>query len=889
MASIYFEVEPMSGSGNGTIAVIPSGTNDTYYDRSSTITISNGAGDHNINAVHYGIPHIYLEWGDNVYPATGGTKMFGCTTHYPVWFRSVPDWIHITDTSGGTWNEGDIIPAEIADNVEFIFTADENYYPVPRNTGSRVFSMAHQIHGEMGIPIEYLYLEQLSGTDDTYIILTPPELRWNSDDLREKEIVVQCNHDWTAEFANDQWFYMRISGNSIFVTPVSENLYFEDYIDSVIVRSRSVSASTALRQTCEANDYYLRANPSSVVFDENGISTSSAITISTNLPQWSASLSAGSKFYITTGASSVTITATGRNDTLNDFLDTLIITGFVDGETYIVNVPITETAAAYLRLMSGSTEYITYPYNYPDGGSYGSYSGNIYSAVVLTNMAPVRAELIDSASTKAPGESSYYTAFDPVMVSVSSSSGKIINVFCGWEYGSGDTQTGDAYHVPPFQIRKMAFQYMPSAAYKRQYFDLVLTNISIGRQYLISSSVTSTDSIIGVGPKDTTNDYGSYNSGATLVFNLRTAVLPTSFQLEKYYGGSVTGVTILDASGNTIVPGQQVNLLPLDEETLKTAPDYPIRLVIDGTDEQRYFYFGAKYEYPNGDSGTCFTQTGNNPKDRFLIVQNGLRTPYYDKSTFENPFYIWDTLPSYHQTNGRTIKITGFTGSFSVPKVDDFEYFTKVNLSSSNSDLKIGLNPYYDNGDYFASTYSATNLTDYATFFCGYVNALKYPQPARTEMVTMSANGYSTLLYRLTQYAQPKATMDGDELAVSSATSDVIIKMDSGSTYTDTIDFVGTDPFTYTFTITSRCSDEGNLKLIDGNGNLVDSYSESGMGATLRYNFPALSDPDGTTMSVQIDVSEAKGATWRRRIWFSRGGNRCLPVTGGTFYYPTPV
>lgn len=141
-----------------------------------------------------------------------------------------------------------------------------------------------------------------------------------------------------------------------------------------------------------------------------------------------------------------------------------------------------------------------------------------------------------------------------------------------------------------------------------------------------------------------------------------------------------------------------------------------------------------------------------------------------------------------------------------------------------------------------------------------------------------------------TQYAPPMVTMDGNELPISSTTRDLIIRMDSASTYSDTIDFVGTDPFTYNFKITSRCSDEGlNLKLIDGDGNFVDNYSESGMGATLRFNFPALSEPDGTTMSVQIDVSEAKGATWRRRIWLSRGGTRCLPVTGGTFYFLTPA
>ena len=218
----------MSGSGDGTISVNPSGANDTYYDLQSSISVDNGVSSRTINAIHYGIPHIWLMNGTNVYPGTGGTKSFDCSTHYDVWFSNIPYWIHITDTSGNTWGEGDIISAETADSIEFLISADENYFPTSRDTGQNYFCMKHLLRNETGIPIEYIYLIQESGTDDTYLIVTPRELRWNSYDTREREVSVQCNHEWGA-YLNDGRFTMRVSGNTIFISPIGENTTSADF------------------------------------------------------------------------------------------------------------------------------------------------------------------------------------------------------------------------------------------------------------------------------------------------------------------------------------------------------------------------------------------------------------------------------------------------------------------------------------------------------------------------------------------------------------------------------------------------------------------------------------------------------------------------------------
>lgn len=239
MASNIINVTPTAGTGNSTVSVSPLDTN-SYGDKVSTISVSNGVVTRNLVVTQYGRPTISRIPPYNNVPAAGGTLTYTVQTHYDIVFRSVPTWVHIADGLGNQYSEGQRISAPLPSGT-FNFTIDANTDTTStRNSGS--FNMAHYLNNTLvTIPSEEIRFTQDAATVADFINLDVSTLVFDWDDSPSvtRSANVTSNVSWTASLNINSYFTI-VSGasgtnNGTIVISANDNNHTSTYDNTTIL------------------------------------------------------------------------------------------------------------------------------------------------------------------------------------------------------------------------------------------------------------------------------------------------------------------------------------------------------------------------------------------------------------------------------------------------------------------------------------------------------------------------------------------------------------------------------------------------------------------------------------------------------------------------------
>lgn len=99
MASINFNISPLSGSDNGTVTVLPNSNNYDGETRSVTVRVSNGRLTKPVTFTQRPAPQLY--WvGDSYVPKTGGTLTLYVSSAYNFYWDSVPVVVSSIESGG---------------------------------------------------------------------------------------------------------------------------------------------------------------------------------------------------------------------------------------------------------------------------------------------------------------------------------------------------------------------------------------------------------------------------------------------------------------------------------------------------------------------------------------------------------------------------------------------------------------------------------------------------------------------------------------------------------------------------------------------------------------------------------------------------------------------
>lgn len=187
------------------LSVLPTGENWDYGDLVTSGTVTDGLTSKYFQLVHWGVPELRITGSSPHKPATGGTVMYTVHTHYPFVFRSVPDWIHISDNYGHQIQEGQTIPPSSAETNGFYNTY---FMAVDPNSGhtrdSGTFNMGHYIGTNRDIlstRVVYFHIEQDAGSGVTeYIRFNPSAITFGATAHTNdtKQVVVSSSSRWNG-------------------------------------------------------------------------------------------------------------------------------------------------------------------------------------------------------------------------------------------------------------------------------------------------------------------------------------------------------------------------------------------------------------------------------------------------------------------------------------------------------------------------------------------------------------------------------------------------------------------------------------------------------------------------------------------------------------------
>ena len=166
MASTLFNINPTTGRGNTTVNVSVNEVNSGTQDKVATVTVSNGANSDTVTLRQKYCPY-FVQFASTTFPASGGNIYFTIHSEYDVVFRSVPNWITISDGHGTTFTEGQRISSGTVDGQTFTLTADANTGAARTVTGT--FNMGHYIGQYLQNRVTYF-----SFTQEAYVPPTPP-------------------------------------------------------------------------------------------------------------------------------------------------------------------------------------------------------------------------------------------------------------------------------------------------------------------------------------------------------------------------------------------------------------------------------------------------------------------------------------------------------------------------------------------------------------------------------------------------------------------------------------------------------------------------------------------------------------------------------------------
>lgn len=188
------------------LSVLPTQENTGNNDLITSGTVTDGLTSKSFTLVHWGVPYIRQFGSSPQVSAAGGRLLYNVYTHYPFVFRSVPTWVHISDSVGHQIQEGQTIPESSAMTNGFLTTY---YVDVDENTGhSRdtygTFNMGHYIgpdYTTLGDRKSWIVIEQAAGEETPeYIYFNPTAITFdataNTNDT--KQVVVNSSSRWNG-------------------------------------------------------------------------------------------------------------------------------------------------------------------------------------------------------------------------------------------------------------------------------------------------------------------------------------------------------------------------------------------------------------------------------------------------------------------------------------------------------------------------------------------------------------------------------------------------------------------------------------------------------------------------------------------------------------------
>lgn len=239
MASNYFTFSPTTGtSGSRTVTVKPASANGNYSttDKRTLMTVTNGAATGYVSVTQYGIPSITRQGGSGNVPATGQRLTYGISTHYPFVFRSVPDWVTITDSIGRTYQEYDGTSSTI---YPVSYASADIYVNVAANTSAETrtcnMNMGHILRGSLAQTTAGMYFQQ-SGTPApvAYINISGNLLFEYNDSHSQKSITVSASGPWDYNVDDPSGkFTYGVDGNTLRVITQAANTTTEDWTDYI--------------------------------------------------------------------------------------------------------------------------------------------------------------------------------------------------------------------------------------------------------------------------------------------------------------------------------------------------------------------------------------------------------------------------------------------------------------------------------------------------------------------------------------------------------------------------------------------------------------------------------------------------------------------------------
>ena len=180
MASTLFSINPTTGRGNTTVNVSVNEVNSGTQDKVATVTVSNGANSDTVTLRQKYCPY-FVQFASTTFPASGGDIYFTIHSEYDVVFRSVPNWITISDGHGTTFYEGQRISSGTVDGQTFTLTADANTGDA--RTVAATFNMGHYIGLTLQNRVTYF-----SFTQEAYVPPTPTGQTWTASNAGDYEI-----------------------------------------------------------------------------------------------------------------------------------------------------------------------------------------------------------------------------------------------------------------------------------------------------------------------------------------------------------------------------------------------------------------------------------------------------------------------------------------------------------------------------------------------------------------------------------------------------------------------------------------------------------------------------------------------------------------------------
>lgn len=656
-----FNINPSSGWGTAVIEVSPNGTNMNATDRRSTAHVTDGVSTKDLSIVQYGVPNAENMSGDNVYLSEGGEKEFAITTHYPIYFENIPDWIEIFDEDDGGIEEGVMYyPIDVSGHSLF-FTALENEALTGR---SSVITMYHELRGSEAEVYQDIALSQNAASP--YASLDKDNIIFQGEDDSSDSDVVTVDTNMTFQINEvGGRFTVEVSGNTLIIRPIGQNTGSTNFVDYVHV-DFYIGETLYTTITITVTQYYVNApyiivEPSVLYFGSLESGVSKTVTVRTN-KNWSVGTATGFGRTPTGGDSAdtgttVEIYPTRNNMTANNYVSRFTFTTVGGGASYSISA-VQLTTEFVTTIDNPQDYYLLYPYNNSANTLYGAYE---------------------------PGPSFNLTATLPWVMTMKRSSDLSVGPYP--ENGSSGTT-----HINTKSTFATGY-YNVAQNYGWNAWNTFTPAVSG-----VTSRKGSPFNIVNVYPPIMKNAAWTANtacptvwfipaSGGSIDIDTNTNMVDHRFMFHNYdyrvlNNGELSDITAYDSSGNTMGLDDMIQKGTYSFEDVVSGRVRSVNTFEFGDidDDYRSYLIEQQHVFPNGSSGysqTRFPVYGDDGRiyNKLQIIQGGI--PVQSDETFFGTDVIFPYAGAFIPFNDN-VTISATSADYYIQSLSEYDgmYFS---------------------------------------------------------------------------------------------------------------------------------------------------------------------------------------------------------------------